>query len=230
MSGLELSRERGRDYGSRHRAEVLGLLAPPLGEVLDVGCAEGANADGLRGAGATRIAGIELDEQFAAVARTRLDEVVTRSVEDELPWEPESFDTVLCYDVLEHLRDPWSVLERLRALVRPGGRVHVALPNARHTSVWLPLALRGRFAYAPAGVLDVTHLRFFTRRDAEDLVRDAGFDLVAVEHQRPDTRHGRLACRLAPRLWPELRAIHWYLEGRRPAKPDQPRRVRNQSR
>jgi 2-polyprenyl-3-methyl-5-hydroxy-6-metoxy-1,4-benzoquinol methylase len=194
---------------------VFALLSPPLGEVLDVGCAEGANAEGLRAAGATRIAGVELDESFAEAARGRLDEVVTGSVEDELPWKPASFDTILCYDVLEHLRDPWTVLARLHGLLRPGGRVHVALPNARHTSLWLPLVLGGRFAYAPEGVLDVTHLRFFARRDAEELVRGAGFDVVAVEHQRPDTRNGRLARRLAPRLWPELRAIHWYVEGSR---------------
>ena len=215
MSGLELSGRRGADYGARSRAAVIGLLAPPLGEVLDVGCAEGANADVLRARGATRIAGVEIDPSFAEVARTRLDEVVTGSVEEDLPWRDESFDTVLCYDVLEHLRDPWSLLSRLRGLLRPGGRVHVALPNARHTSLWLPLVLRGRFAYRPAGILDVTHLRFFARRDAEELVRNAGFEVTAVEHQRPDTAHGRLALRVAPRLWPELRAIHWYVEGRR---------------
>jgi 2-polyprenyl-3-methyl-5-hydroxy-6-metoxy-1,4-benzoquinol methylase len=215
VSGLGLSRERGRDYGARSRADVIALLDPPLGDVLDVGCAEGVNADALRAAGASRVCGIELDERFAVSARSRLDEVVTGSVEDDLPWEPGSFETVLCYDVLEHLRDPWTVLGRLHALLRPGGRVHVALPNARHTSLWIPLVRHGRFAYAPEGVLDVTHLRFFARRDAEDLVRGAGFEVTAVEHQRPDTRHGRLALRLAPRLWPELRAIHWYVEGRR---------------
>ncbi len=215
MSGLGLSRERPGDYGSRHRSEALSFLAPPLGDVLDVGCAEGANADALRAAGASRLTGIEVDERFAAVARSRYDDVATASAEDVLPWPPGSFDTVLSYDVLEHLRDPWSVLTRLRELLRPGGRVHVALPNARHTSVWLPLVLRGRFAYAPAGLLDVTHLRFFARRDAEDLVRGAGFEVTGVEHQRPDTGHGRVALRLAPRLWPELRAIHWYVEGRR---------------
>jgi O-antigen biosynthesis protein len=209
-----MSGRRGGDYGARRRDDALAFLAAPLREVLDVGCAEGANADALRALGATRIAGIEIDEGFAAAARERLDEVVVGSVEGNLPWPPESFDTILCYDVLEHLRDPWTVLARLRELLRPGGRVHIALPNARHTSLWVPLVLRGRFAYAPEGILDVTHLRFFTRRDAEDLVRRAGLELIAVEHQRPDTCHGRLALRVAPRLWPELRAIHWYLEAR----------------
>ena len=215
MSGLGLSRDRPADYGSRLRSEAIALLAPPLGEVLDVGCAKGANADVLRAAGAMRLVGIEVDEGFADAARPRYDEVVAGSVEDTLPWPEGSFDTVLCYDVLEHLRDPWSALAKLRALLRPGGRVHVALPNARHTAVWMPLVLRGRFAYAPAGVLDVTHLRFFARRDAEELVRSAGLEVTAVRHQQPDTRHGRLARRVAPRLWPELRAIHWYVEGRR---------------
>ena len=215
MSGMDLSRARPGDYGTRERSEALGFLAPPLRDVLDVGCATGANADALRTKGATRLVGIEIDPGFAEVARSRYDEVITGSVEDRLPWAPGSFDTILCYDVLEHLRDPWSVLAGLRELLRPGGRVHVALPNARHTSLWLPLVLRGRFAYAPAGLLDVTHLRFFARRDAEALVRGAGFDVTAVEHQRPDTSHGQLALRVAPRLWPELRAIHWYVEGRR---------------
>jgi 2-polyprenyl-3-methyl-5-hydroxy-6-metoxy-1,4-benzoquinol methylase len=215
MSGLDLTGDRPGDYGSRHRSEALSFLSPPLGDVLDVGCAEGANGETLRAAGAARLTGIEIDERFAEVARSRYDEVLTASVEDELPWPAESFDTVLCYDVLEHLRDPWSVLARLRDLLRPGGRVHVALPNARHTSVWLPLVTHGRFAYASAGLLDVTHLRFFARRDAEDLVSGAGFEVTRVEHQRPDTGHGRIAARVAPRLWPELRAIHWYVEGRR---------------
>jgi O-antigen biosynthesis protein len=215
MSGLGLSDQRGDDYGARERTEALAFLAPPLGEVLDVGCAQGQNAAALRARGATRVVGIELDERFARVAKMSFDEVVTGSVEDELPWQPRSFDTVLCYDVLEHLRDPWTTLARLHELLRPGGRVHVAMPNARHTSLWLPLVRRGRFAYAPAGILDVTHLRFFARRDAEDLLRSAGFEVTAVEHQRPDTARGRLALKLAPRLWPELRAIHWYLEGRR---------------
>ena len=215
MSGLELSGRRGAGYGSRERTDALAFLSGPLGRVLDVGCAEGANADALRARGATRVTGIETDEGFAARARERLDEVRTGSVEEELPWEPASFDTILCWDVLEHLRDPWSALRNLGELLVPGGRVHIALPNARHTSLWLPLVLRGRFAYAPEGILDVTHLRFFTRRDAEDLVRSAGLELTAVEHQRPDTGRGRVALRAAPRLWPELRAIHWYLEARR---------------
>jgi len=215
MSGFDLTGKRPADYGTRERSEALGFLSAPLGAVLDVGCAEGRNADALRAAGATRLVGIELDERFAEVARSRYDEVITGSVEEQLPWAPGSFDTLLCYDVLEHLRDPWSVLARLRELVRPGGRVHVALPNARHTSLWLPLVVRGRFEYTPAGLLDVTHLRFFARRDAEELVRGAGFQVTAVRHQRPDTGHGRLARRIAPRLWPELRAIHWYVEGRR---------------
>ena len=215
MSGLGLSRGRGPAYGRRERSDALAFLAAPLGEVLDVGCAEGGNSDALRAMGATRIAGVEIDPAFAAAARSRLDEVVVGSVEEDLPWPSERFETVLCYDVLEHLRDPWTALARLRDLLRPGGRIHIALPNARHTSLWLPLVTRGRFAYAPEGILDVTHLRFFARRDAEDLVRSAGLDLLAVEHQRPDTAHGRAALRVAPRLWPELRAIHWYLEARR---------------
>ena len=95
MNGLELHRARGSNYGARVRTDALRLLDPPLGEVLDVGCAEGANAEALRARGATRVAGIELDEAFARTARSRLDEVVTGSVEGDLPWRPGRFDTAL---------------------------------------------------------------------------------------------------------------------------------------
>ena len=81
----------------------VGRVIPHGSRVLDVGCARGANAELLRARGATHLAGIERDEEFAAEARERYDEVVQGSVPEDLPWPPESFDTVLCYDVVEHL-------------------------------------------------------------------------------------------------------------------------------
>ena len=208
MTGLELAQHRGADYGRLVHDQKITLLRAPLGRVLDVGCASGANADVLRRQGATRLAGIELDESFAADARNRYDEVVCGSVPEDLAWPDESFDTILAYDVLEHLQDPWSAAKRLAALLKPGGRLHVSLPNARSKALWLPLLLRGTFAYAPEGVMDVTHLRFFTRRDAVALVEAAGLAVESVDHAPPETAKRRLAYRLG---LAEFLTIQWYL-------------------
>src|SRR5689334_7503964 len=103
--GLDLVRDRGEDYGRLVHEQKIGLIRQPLGRLLDVGCAEGANAELLRGRGATHLAGIELDEAFATRARERYDEVVFGRVPDDLSWPDDSFDTILCYDILEHLYD-----------------------------------------------------------------------------------------------------------------------------
>jgi 2-polyprenyl-3-methyl-5-hydroxy-6-metoxy-1,4-benzoquinol methylase len=213
VTGLELAARRGADYGSlRHDAKIA-LLREPLGRVLDVGCARGANADALRAQGAGELAGIELNEQFAADARERYDEVVTGSVPEDLPWPDGSFDTILAYDVLEHLVDPWTAAKRLTALLKPGGRLHVSLPNARSKKLWLPLVLRGTFAYEPEGIMDVTHLRFFTRRDALALVEAAGLEVVSVDHPPPESWKRRIAYRLG---LTEFLTIQWFVLARKP--------------
>jgi 2-polyprenyl-3-methyl-5-hydroxy-6-metoxy-1,4-benzoquinol methylase len=212
VTGLELVRRRGADYGSlRHDAKIA-LLREPLGRVLDVGCARGANADALRARGATGLAGIELDDEFAAEARERYDEVVTGSVPEDLAWADGSFDTILAYDVLEHLVDPWATTRRLAELLRPGGQLHVSVPNARSKKLWLPLILRGTFAYEPEGIMDVTHLRFFTRRDAVAMVEAAGLEVVSVAHAPPETWKRRVAYRLG---LAEFLTIQWFVLARK---------------
>lgn len=212
MTGLDLVLRRGADYGSlRHDAKIA-LLGEPLGRVLDVGCAQGTNADALRARGASHLAGVEIDPGFAAAARERYDEVVLGSVPDDLGWDDGSFDTVLAYDVLEHLVDPWKAVQRLSALLRPGGRLHVSLPNARSKKLWLPLIVRGTFAYEPEGIMDVTHLRFFTRRDAIAMVEAAGLEIERVDHPPAETLKRRIAYRLG---LTEFLTIQWFVLARK---------------
>jgi 2-polyprenyl-3-methyl-5-hydroxy-6-metoxy-1,4-benzoquinol methylase len=216
LSGLELASRRGADYGAlRHDAKIA-LLREPLGRVLDAGCARGANAEVLRAHGATHLAGIELDEEFATAARERYDEVVHGSVPDDLAWSDESFDTILAYDVLEHLVDPWTATKRLAALLKPGGRLHVSVPNARSKKLWLPLILRGTFAYEPEGIMDVTHLRFFTRSDAVAMVEAAGLGVESIAHPPPETAKRRIAYKLG---LTEFLTIQWFVLARKPATP-----------
>ena len=100
----------------------------------------------------------------------------------ELPIEQATLDRILCLDVLEHLVDPWAVVRRLSLLLKPGGSMIVSLPNICHRDVMLPLLLHDRWDYAPSGILDQTHLRFFTRRTAIQLLEQ---DTLRVDKIEP---------------------------------------------
>jgi SAM-dependent methyltransferase len=160
------------------RRDIEPLLPQHAARVLEVGCGAGATLAWLKQSGrADWVAGIELSEAAAEQARSRLDQVLQGEVEDLIDrFEPGSLDLVLCLDVLEHLVDPWAILARLRSLLRPGGQVIVSLPNVRHHSVLLPLLLRGQWRYREAGIMDRTHLRFFARDGARELLQGAGLD------------------------------------------------------
>lgn len=161
-----------RFYGTHE----LVLRQVPIGtRVLDVGCASGYLGAALVERGCA-VVGIDNDEQALQRAAPAYEQVACFDLEmvDDLPWPEASFDVVLAADVLEHLRDPARTLGFLRRYLRPGGRLIVSLPNVAHVTVRLSL-LCGRFAYTETGLLDRTHIRFFTFRSALDLVEEAGF-------------------------------------------------------
>lgn len=167
---------------------VLGEV-PDGARVLDVGCATGYLAAELTRRGCV-VDGIEFDPRAAEQARApgRCREVVVGDLESPLTREAVEAmlgttrpDHVLCADVLEHLRDPWSTLAWLRTLLAPEGKAIISVPNIAHWTARRAL-LRGRFDYTDFGLFDRTHLRFFTRASATELARRAGF---AVRAERP---------------------------------------------
>ncbi len=167
-------------YYSFVRKDIAPLLPQNGGSVLEIGCGGGGTLAWLKEAGyATWIAGIELCPRAAAVAAPRLDKLLEGDVDSQLAYfSPNSLDLILCLDVLEHLTDPWRTLHQLQSLLRPGGQLIVSLPNIRHYSVVLPLLLRGRWQYTDAGIMDRTHLRFFTRSAAHEMLHHAGLNIT----------------------------------------------------
>jgi GT2 family glycosyltransferase/2-polyprenyl-3-methyl-5-hydroxy-6-metoxy-1,4-benzoquinol methylase len=156
-------------------AIMLGLVGGSK-RVLDVGCAAGDLARALVGRGCT-VSGVELDEAAAAAAKPVLERLVVGDVSSlDLPAElgHGAFDVVVFGDVLEHLTDPLPVLRSAKELLAPGGYVVISVPNIAHADVRLSL-LNGDFTYRPLGLLDETHVRFFTRRSLYALVTEAGF-------------------------------------------------------
>jgi SAM-dependent methyltransferase len=181
----DVSRYEGKEheYFRQVRLEILPLLPPSLDRVLEIGCGAGFTLEHLRRTGRCRwTGGVELFPEAARLARQRVDEVYEGDIEEmDLPIPPGSIDAILCLDVLEHLIDPWSVIPRLHALLKPNGVIVASIPNIRHHSVLLPLLLRGRWEYTSSGLLDKTHLRFFTKRSAIALMECSGLRVDAAE-------------------------------------------------
>ena len=144
--------------------------------------------------GMARVVGLEPHAERAALARKRGLEVIARPFAYENVSDLGLFDVVLFADVVEHLQNPFAALEAARKVLRPAGQVVLSVPNVAHWSVRLEL-LRGRFDYQPFGIMDATHLRWFTHRSLTNLLVDAGFIVeemaVSAGKWMPDYLYGR---------------------------------------
>jgi GT2 family glycosyltransferase/2-polyprenyl-3-methyl-5-hydroxy-6-metoxy-1,4-benzoquinol methylase/tetratricopeptide (TPR) repeat protein len=166
-----------RSYYELARPELVALIPPTARRVLDVGCAAGRLGQALKARQEARVCGIEIDPDAAGEAKRHLDQVIVGDLERlEVPFPEGHFDCIVCGDVLEHLAEPGRFLERARRWLAPDGCLVASIPNVRHHSVIRSL-LGGDWTYEPAGLLDRTHLRFFTRREIEKLFYRAGFGL-----------------------------------------------------
>ncbi len=182
----EDTEQKPADYYAGVRKEIRPLIPAGTKRVLDVGCGEGATVDWLKAKRLCEWAGgIEYHDAAPAAARARLDEVFEGDIETmELSLDEASIDVILCLDVLEHLVDPWQVIAKLQRHLRPGGTLIASIPNVRCLNVLLPLIFLGRWEYQDQGILDRTHLRFFTRRSATALVAHSGLEITAVRPLR----------------------------------------------
>ncbi len=168
-------------YFDRPRREILPHLPDRCARILDLGCGAGATIALLREARAIDWAGgLERDRDAAARARMVADRVWEGDLETFDPGAvpARSLDLVLCLDVLEHLVDPWAVVARVSPLLAPGGRLIVSVPNVRNWKFLWRLAVHGDFRYRAAGLLDRTHLRFFTHQTAAELAASGGLRQV----------------------------------------------------
>ncbi len=163
-------------------AVILSRLGDGRGRrALDVGAADGFLAELLTRQG-WQVTALERDPAQAAKARGRCHEVIVADLDEAAPRLEGNYAAIVYGDVLEHLSDPLPVLVALNRTLSADGRVIVSVPNVAHLWVRLSLAL-GRWDYADRGILDRTHLRFFTRRTLLAILRDAGLgveELVAT--------------------------------------------------
>jgi len=205
---------RLKDDPHSSHSVILSRLGEGRGRrALDVGAADGFLAERLTAQGWS-VTALERDPELAARARGRCKEVVVADLESAPPLLHGPFEAIVYGDVLEHLSDPGAALRALDQTLAPDGSVIVSVPNVAHLWVRLSL-LAGRFDYADRGILDRTHLRFFTRRTLLDLLRSAGLSVVELAVTPvplplvvPPRWHGRWLSRVhalsagAARGWP----------------------------
>ncbi len=210
-------------------------------EVLDVGCGFATTSQYIQRLG-NRVLGVESNPEAVPIARMRISEVIEADLQAFS--DNRKFDVIIFADVLEHLAWPIGVLRRYMEMLKSGGTVIVSLPNVGLWSVRLGL-LFGRFHYSETGVLDRTHLRFFTRRSAVQMLRAAGLQPVrrtytpglvrpfrplvkrflgteanpaAILESKPYRLYLKTAYpieRAVARLWPGMLAFQMIIEARR---------------
>ena len=157
-------------------AAVLASMVEPGQRVLELGTGPGTVTRILHDKGC-KVTGVEMDPDTLATCAPFCERTLQANLEDPLWWQPlegEKFEVIICADVLEHLRDPRPLLEKLPVFLRDGGCVLMSLPNASHLTIVASL-LGGRFPYQKNGLLDNTHLKFYGREDLDALLRECGF-------------------------------------------------------
>ena len=167
-------------YFMHERKELIPLFADAKNlKILDVGCGYGNTGLYLKNIGiASRVVGIEVNGQVANEAENRLDRVITSDIEVlDIKQIDEKFDVIIFADVLEHMRYPWKALQNLNSLLNKNGFIIASIPNVRYWRVSASLFFGGKWNYTAEGILDIDHLRFFTKFSIKILFEQAGLKI-----------------------------------------------------
>ncbi|MGK5095393.1 methyltransferase domain-containing protein [Deltaproteobacteria bacterium TL4] len=171
------------------RDDIIALIPPQALTFLDVGCSTGVLGKQIKAKfPLAQVYGVELDDAMSKVASQVLDQVYQGSAERidlSQSLKQESVDCIIFADVLEHLQDPWSVLSKYSAFLKPEGVIISSLPNVRHYSTLVSLIFKAEWPYRERGIHDRTHLRFFTKKNMRFLFENAG---LSIETMVPNYR------------------------------------------
>lgn len=169
-------------YYNNARLEMLKYLPLDAKKVLDVGCGNGILAEIIKNNNKAEVWGIELMEEEAVEAKKKLDKVFIGSCEDFIKDLPDGyFDVIYFNDVLEHLVDPYSVLEKMKLKLSEKGIIISSIPNVRFYRTFSKVVFGKDWKYDDFGIMDKTHLRFFTGKSIKRMYEELGFDIQIHE-------------------------------------------------
>lgn len=174
------------NYYENERQEVLDLIPFKPKNVLELGCGDGVFGNLLKRKYNCNVTGIELFDDAAKKAADCLDCVYNESLDDFDFDKLNKYDLIIANDVLEHLVEPWNVVRQLQGHLEKGGCFMASIPNVQNHKVITAL-LKGRWDYVDAGIMDRTHLRFFTKNTAIELFSKNGYSVKQVVPLNVDT-------------------------------------------
>ena len=170
------------DYYENERPEMLAYLPIEATTVLDVGCSNGQFGAAVKQKSGAEVWGIEPFESFGKYALDKLDKVFIDTVEGAIDKLPDNyFDVIYFNDVLEHLLDAYTVLAKMKSKLKSDGLVISSIPNIRYFRTFFKLLFKGEWEYQDEGILDRTHVRFFTKKSILNMYENAGYATVSHE-------------------------------------------------
>ncbi|MDD2656683.1 MAG: class I SAM-dependent methyltransferase [Patescibacteria group bacterium] len=181
-SNLKNMKIKDDGYYNQTRPEMLKYIPDSAKKILDVGCGEGTFSKQLKEKNTREIWGIELDEKSAEIARQKLDKVFVGDVNSLIDKLPDNyFDVIIFNDILEHLVDPYQILNKIKTKLTPEAIVVSSLPNVRYLLNLVNLIFKKQWKYEDSGILDKTHLRFFTEKSIKDMFDSLHYELQTLE-------------------------------------------------
>jgi 2-polyprenyl-3-methyl-5-hydroxy-6-metoxy-1,4-benzoquinol methylase len=173
------------EYFQEERHEMLKYIPKDSQIVLDVGCSSGTFGQILKSSRNIEVWGVELDRDAALEASKKLDRVINDAFSPDLNLPRKGFDCIIFNDVLEHLPDPWAALTYSKELLKDGGIVVSSIPNVRYFNNAWEFLVEKNWEYADWGILDKTHLRFFTQKSILSLFKSLGYEVELIEGINP---------------------------------------------
>ena len=169
-------------YYSHARSEMLDFIPQDAGKILDVGCGEGSFSLSMKKKFNAEVWGVEINKSASEIAKQNIDKILAGEILTVIDIIPNGyFDCIVFNDVLEHMVDPYAVLEKVKVKLTPVGVIVCSIPNVRHINVLKKLLIEGQWKYEDEGIIDKTHLRFFTKKSIVDMFNNLDFRIIRIE-------------------------------------------------
>jgi len=187
MSGdIKDLKKKPEGYFGEERKEMLTFIPDSAGKILDVGCGEAVFSSLVKQKTGAEVWGIEIDKKAASIAERKIDRVISGSFEALINDLPDKyFDCIVFNDILEHMADPYSMLLKIKNKLAEEGFVVSSIPNVLYISVLKNVFFKKNWKYEPFGVLDKTHLRFFTKKSIINMFADLDYEIIKIKGINP---------------------------------------------